>query len=270
MRDGTNVTVVQWEPLGPTGGGGGYVHVKCAIEWVVALGLFLLVLPLLVALAALVALTSEGPIAYSQERLGRAGKTFRIYKLRTMTHGCEAETGPVWSVANDPRVTRVGRFLRDTHLDELPQLWNVLCGHMGLIGPRPERPEIAAAIEEALPEFRERLVVRPGITGLAQMRLPADSDFETVRRKLSHDLYYIRHLSFGLDVRLAVSTPLRLLGELSLSLSRGLVRPRASRLSTAEPVGQPVAVVPTASVRIDADREHTSAVAWPAPLRAAA
>ena len=268
MRDMTDVTVAQGE--GVAAPAGAYVRVKVVIEWVAALLLFTLAMPLLLALAALVALTSEGPIAYSQERLGRGGRPFRIYKLRTMTHGCEAETGPVWSVTNDPRVTRVGRFLRDTHLDEIPQLWNVLCGHMGLIGPRPERPEIAAKIEQTLPEFRARLLVRPGITGLAQMRLPADSDLETVRRKLSHDLYYIRHMSFVLDVRLALSTPFRLLGEVSLSLSRRLVRPTASRLPITEPAGQPVAIVSMAPVRIDANCEAISAVAWPAQLRAAA
>src|SRR4051812_15673576 len=268
MREMTDVTDAQWDGAGPAGGG--YLRVKAAIEWVAALVLLMLAMPLLLALAALVALTSEGPIAYSQERLGRFGKPFRIYKLRMMTHGCEAETGPVWAVADDPRVTRVGRFLRDTHLDEIPQLWNVLCGHMSLIGPRPERPEIAARIEHTLPEFRERLWVRPGITGLAQMRLPADSDLETVRRKLSHDLYYIRHLSLGLDVRLVLSTPFRLLGEISLSLSRRLVRPTASSLPITEPVGQPVVLVAPVPVRVGADREGIPAVAWPAQLRAAA
>jgi lipopolysaccharide/colanic/teichoic acid biosynthesis glycosyltransferase len=223
-------------PTAPAGRG--YLWVKTGIEWVVALILLVLAAPVMVALAILVKLTSDGPIGYSQYRLGRFGKPFQLYKFRTMSHRCEAGTGPVWAVANDPRVTRVGRWLRDTHLDEIPQLWNVLRGQMSLIGPRPERPEIAAQIEQTLPAFRDRLLVRPGITGLAQMRLPADSDLDTVRRKLSHDLYYIRHLSAGLDARLALSTPLRLLGDVALSLSRWLVKPPAPPVLITAPAAQ--------------------------------
>jgi lipopolysaccharide/colanic/teichoic acid biosynthesis glycosyltransferase len=203
----------------------GYVRLKTSIEWCVALVLLVLMSPLLLGLAILVGLTSKGSVIYSQRRVGRSGKPFRIYKLRTMVHQCEAHTGPVWAVTDDPRSTRVGRWLRDTHLDELPQLWNVLCGHMSLIGPRPERPEIAAQIEQTIPEFQYRLLVRPGITGLAQMRLPADSNLDTVRRKLAHDLYYIRHLSPWLDARIVVSTPLRFFGDAALSISRRITRP---------------------------------------------
>ena len=144
-----------------------YVRLKTSIEWCVALVLLVLMSPLLLGLAILVGLTSKGSVIYSQWRVGRSGKPFRIYKLRTMVHQCEAHTGPVWAVTDDPRSTRVGHWLRDTHLDELPQLWNVLRGHMSLIGPRPERPEIAAQIEQTIPQFQYRLLVRPGITGLA-------------------------------------------------------------------------------------------------------
>jgi lipopolysaccharide/colanic/teichoic acid biosynthesis glycosyltransferase len=114
----------------------------------------------------------------------------------------------VWSVANDPRVTRAGRWLRDTHIDELPQLWNVLRGEMSLIGPRPERPEIAARIERSLPEFRDRLSVRPGLSGLAQVLLPPDADLQTVQNKLAHDLEYLRSVGPGLDLRIALATVL--------------------------------------------------------------
>lgn len=202
-----------------------YLRLRAAIEWLLALGLLAAATPLLVVLGLIVKLTSEGPVIYSQWRVGRLGKPFRIYKIRTMTHRCETRTGPVWAVADDPRTTRPGRWLRDSHLDELPQLWNVLCGHMSLIGPRPERPEIAARIEQTLPEFRHRLLVRPGIIGLAQMRLPADSDLGTVRRKLAHDLYYIQHVSPLMDARLVLSTPLRFFGDVALSISRRIARP---------------------------------------------
>jgi lipopolysaccharide/colanic/teichoic acid biosynthesis glycosyltransferase len=206
---------------------GHYLRVKVRVEWCAAVVMLVLATPLLLVLAVLVAVTSRGPVGYAQLRVGRGGRPFRMYKLRTMVHGCEASTGPVWAVPDDPRSTPVGRWLRDTHLDELPQLWNVVRGHMSLIGPRPERPEIAAEIERAIPEFRQRLRVRPGITGLAQMRLPADSDLDTVRRKLDHDLYYIEHLGPSLDARIALSTPLRLAGDIAMAMSRRIARPIA-------------------------------------------
>jgi lipopolysaccharide/colanic/teichoic acid biosynthesis glycosyltransferase len=209
------------------GRGQAYLSVKVRVEWCAAVVMLVSAAPLLLVLAILVAVTSKGPVGYTQLRVGRSGRPFRMYKLRTMVHGCEARTGPVWAVPDDPRTTPVGRWLRDTHLDELPQLWNVVRGHMSLIGPRPERPEIAAEVERAMPEFRERLRVRPGITGLAQMRLPADSDLVTVRRKLDHDLYYIAHLGPSLDARIALSTPLRLAGDIALSMSRRIARPIA-------------------------------------------
>jgi lipopolysaccharide/colanic/teichoic acid biosynthesis glycosyltransferase len=201
----------------------GYPALKTGLEWIGALLLLASATPFLVGLAVLVKATSSGPAFYSQVRLGRHGRIFRIHKLRTMTHGAEATTGPVWSIGNDPRVTPLGRWLRDTHLDELPQLWNVVRGDMSLIGPRPERPEIAAKIERAIPEFRYRLLVRPGITGLAQMRLPADSDLHTVRRKLAHDLHYVQNVGPALDARIVVSTVLHFVGMAATAASRQLV-----------------------------------------------
>lgn len=191
-----------------------YCAVKLGAEWCVAVALLTCAAPLLVVLAAIVKLTSRGPALYAQTRLGRNGKKYRMFKLRTMLHNAELVTGPVWAAKDDPRVTRFGRFLRDTHLDELPQLWNVLCGHMGLIGPRPERPEIVARLERHLPNYRDRLVVRPGVTGLAQMVLPADSDLEGVRKKLAHDLYYVRRMCFLMDARIAACTTFYFLGAL--------------------------------------------------------
>lgn len=200
--------------------------VKWVVEWPLALVLLVVSVPMMLVLAVVLKMTSEGPITYSQVRLGLNGRTFRILKFRTMTHGCEALTGPVWSIAGDPRVTKVGRWLRDTHLDELPQLWNVLRGEMSLIGPRPERPEIAAQIERWLPQFRERLRVRPGIAGLAQVCLPPDADLHTVRRKLTYDLRYIRSMGVVLDARIAVATVLHMVSQGLNAVARSLVRTR--------------------------------------------
>jgi lipopolysaccharide/colanic/teichoic acid biosynthesis glycosyltransferase len=191
-----------------------YRVAKVGAEWCVAAILLTGLSPLLLVLAVMVKLTSDGPAFYAQTRLGRGGRVYRMFKLRTMMHNAESVTGPVWAAKDDPRVTRFGRFLRDTHLDELPQLWNVLCGHMGLIGPRPERPEIVARLERQIPNYRDRLLVRPGVTGLAQMVLPADSDLEGVRKKLAHDLYYVRRMSLLMDARLAACTTFYFIGAL--------------------------------------------------------
>jgi lipopolysaccharide/colanic/teichoic acid biosynthesis glycosyltransferase len=181
------------------------VH-KRLFDFVAAAVLLILTAPLILLGALLVKLTSRGPAFYLQTRLGRGGRLYSIFKLRTMRHNCERLTGAKWATANDPRVTPIGRFLRRTHLDELPQLLNVLLGQMSLVGPRPERPEIASKLETSLPAYRERLLVRPGMTGLAQVQLPPDSDLSSVRRKLAHDLYYIRSLSFWLDLRILLGT----------------------------------------------------------------
>jgi lipopolysaccharide/colanic/teichoic acid biosynthesis glycosyltransferase len=190
-------------------------------DFVLALVLSLFAMPVMLLAALLIRLTSRGPAFYSQTRVGQHGRQFTIYKLRTMIHNCESLTGPRWSIPGDPRVTQVGRLLRLTHIDELPQLWNVLRGDMSLVGPRPERPEFIAELERALPAYWQRLSVRPGVTGLAQIQLEPDVDIECVRRKLAHDLYYIRELSPGLDVRLVAGTvlyalrvPFRVLGRM--------------------------------------------------------
>lgn len=187
-----------------------YLPVKLAIEWAGALVLLALLSPVIAALALLVKGTSPGPAFYAQSRLGYGGRKYRIYKLRTMRHDAEVGTGPVWAAKNDCRITPIGRVLRNTHLDELPQLWNVLRGEMALIGPRPERPEIADRIGRDIPEFALRTRLRPGITGLAQMLLPADDPNDTglhgVRAKLAHDLQYTRNVNVLLDLRIALST----------------------------------------------------------------
>jgi lipopolysaccharide/colanic/teichoic acid biosynthesis glycosyltransferase len=183
-----------------------YRWCKHVADFLLAALLTVPAVPLILLAAVLVKLTSRGPVFYTQTRVGEDGRLFTIWKIRSMIHNCESLTGPRWSIPGDPRVTRVGAFLRASHLDELPQLLNVLRGEMSLIGPRPERPEFVPELERELPGYWQRLTVRPGVTGLAQVQLPPDSDLTSVRRKLAHDLYYIRHLSPWLDVRLLICT----------------------------------------------------------------
>jgi lipopolysaccharide/colanic/teichoic acid biosynthesis glycosyltransferase len=189
-----------------------------------ALVLGVLTFPLVLLLAGLAKASSPGPAFYRQVRLGRYGRPFWMCKIRTMAHNCEAKTGAVWASTDDPRVTRIGRFLRETHLDELPQLWHVVRGHMSLIGPRPERPEMAARIERRFPQFCLRLQVRPGITGLAQVQLPADTELEGVGDKLAYDLYYARRMSIWLDLRVSLCTVLYLTGLCISGIGRLLVK----------------------------------------------
>jgi lipopolysaccharide/colanic/teichoic acid biosynthesis glycosyltransferase len=193
-------------------GAGLYAAPKAVLDVVLASGLLVVALPLIAVLAVLVRLTSPGPSFYRQKRAGRGGRPFTLYKLRTMRHNCERTSGPQWSTPGDPRVTPLGRFLRRTHLDELPQLWNILKGDMSLVGPRPERPEFLPQLEKALPHYRRRLLVRPGLTGLAQVQLPPDTDVESVRRKLAYDLYYIQGMGLWLDLRILAATGFRVLG----------------------------------------------------------
>ncbi len=183
-----------------------YPAVKRLFDVLVGGFLFLLFLPLMVLIGIAVKLDSPGPIIYRQRRLGRWGRVFTIYKFRTMKKDAEKHSGAVWAMQNDPRVTRIGRFLRATHLDELPQLANVIKGDMSLVGPRPERPEIASALAEKIPGYWQRLEVRPGITGLAQVRYRYDSCLEDVKHKLRYDLFYIRNASFLLDLRILFDT----------------------------------------------------------------
>jgi lipopolysaccharide/colanic/teichoic acid biosynthesis glycosyltransferase len=206
-----------------------YLTCKVVGETTAALVLLVLTAPLILLAALLVKLTSPGPAFYTQTRVGRRGRLFNIYKIRTMIHNCESLTGPRWSMPGDPRVTWLGRLLRLSHLDELPQLVNVLCGQMSLIGPRPERPEFVPELDKQIPTYRDRLAVRPGVTGLAQVNLPADTELASVRRKLAYDLYYIRHLGFWLDFRILLCTALYSVG-VPFALSRRLLR-----LPAAEP-----------------------------------
>jgi lipopolysaccharide/colanic/teichoic acid biosynthesis glycosyltransferase len=190
--------------------GNRYASLKPFLEFPLALAMLLISAPIILIAMVLVKLTSKGAAIYAQERLGQGGRRITVYKIRTMYQDSERDSGPIWSPPDDPRVTSMGRPLRWAHLDELPQLVNILRGEMSLVGPRPERPEIIAKIEPELPDYRRRLLVRPGLTGLAQVQQPPDTDVGSVRRKLHLDLYYIERMSLWLDVRILLATVLYL------------------------------------------------------------
>lgn len=162
----------------------------------VGLSCFILIFPLL---AVAIRLDSPGAIFFRQSRVGRGGMLFTLLKLRSMVAEAEKSSGPTWSTMNDPRVTRVGSFLRRTRLDELPQLLNVLRGEMSIVGPRPERPEFYAHLSQQIPFYRTRLIAKPGLTGWAQIRYRYGSSVDDALKKLQYDLYYIRHQTMALD-----------------------------------------------------------------------
>jgi len=154
-----------------------------------------------------VRLSGPGPVLYRQTRVGCDGRNFDLLKFRTMRQDAEAASGPVWASAeNDPRITRVGRFLRKTRLDELPQLWNVLKGEMSFVGPRPERPHFVDKLRKVIPYYDERHGVRPGITGWAQVKFRTARRSRTRRRSFEYDLYYVKHMSFLLDIAIVLET----------------------------------------------------------------
>ena len=171
---------------------------------VAAIGL-LLFLPFFPMVVLLIRLTSKGPIFFRQTRVGAGGKPFYVYKFRSMRTDAEA-AGARWAVKNDPRVTRFGMFMRKTRVDEIPQLWNVLRGDMGLVGPRPERPEFVPYLTENLPFYELRHLIRPGLTGWAQVRYGYGATLAESREKLEYDLYYIKHMSLGLDLLIMFET----------------------------------------------------------------
>jgi len=192
-----------------------YLRVKRWADLLAAALLLVILSPCILIGALLVKLTSRGPAFYRQVRVGKDAREFTLYKLRTMRNDAEAETGPVWSTEFDSRVTPLGKLLRCSHIDEFPQLWNVLMGQMSLVGPRPERPEFVAKLDWEIPFYRERLNVRPGITGLAQLRLPPDTTLESVRLKVEHDVFYVRHVNPALDLKLMLLTAWRLVREIN-------------------------------------------------------
>jgi hypothetical protein len=175
-------------------------------------------------------------VIYTQERVGLAGAIFTIYKIRTMYLGSEQHCGPKWAVPGDSRITPVGRILRWSHLDELPQFVNILRGEMSLVGPRPERPEFVDALDRVLPGYRRRLAVRPGLTGLAQVKQPPDVDVFSVRRKLTYDLFYVDCYDPWLDLRVLAATALKCLGVPFVWIGCLLQLPDPTRRGGHEPV----------------------------------
>jgi sugar transferase (PEP-CTERM system associated) len=179
--------------------------VKRLLDIVVSFCLLVLSAPLLCVIALLIRWETPGPVLYRQQRTGQFGKPFTLFKFRSMS--LEAETAaPKWAQQNDPRVTRIGKFIRSTRIDELPQLVNVILGHMSLIGPRPERPFFVEQLCREIPYYAERHVVRPGLTGWAQINYPYGASTHDARRKLEYDLYYLKNQSILLDLYIMTST----------------------------------------------------------------
>ena len=169
------------------------------------IGIFL-VLPIWLLLAILIKLDSFGPILYHQSRSGRNGEPFKIIKFRSMIINAESDTGPIWAESEDSRVTRIGKLLRRFHLDETPQLINILKGDMSIIGPRPERPYFVEKLKETYPFYNRRLKIRPGVTGWAQINQPFDTHVKDVHQKLKYDFYYIENISYRLDIHIVFRT----------------------------------------------------------------
>jgi len=163
-------------------------------------------LPIALLVALAIRLESKGPVFFRQVRIGEKEKKFMLYKFRTMREDAESATGAVWAQKDDPRVTRLGKYLRKFRLDEIPQLYNVLVGDMSFIGPRPERPEFVEKLKEAIPYYSERHCVKPGITGWAQIKYPYGASVEDSTEKLRYDLYYIKNTSMPLDLLILLET----------------------------------------------------------------
>ncbi|KPJ49470.1 hypothetical protein AMJ40_05415 [candidate division TA06 bacterium DG_26] len=202
------------------------------LDFMISLVALVVLSPVLLLVAVLVKLDSQGSVFYCQERVGKNyrnngkkvwltlrerqvrnrrqrdlhGRPFRLYKFRTMRNDAERHTGPVWAAQDDPRVTRLGGMLRSTYIDEIPQLINVLKGDMSLVGPRPERPHFTSQLGQTIPGYRERFSIKPGITGLAQVRRHADSSLEDVKRKLRYDNFYCQRRCLSLRMKIMAST----------------------------------------------------------------
>ena len=179
---------------------------KRIVDFSAALAGLLIAAPIMALIALAIKLDSKGPVLYSQERVGRFGESFQMYKFRTMRVDAEA-AGPVWAAReHDPRVTRLGAFLRRSHFDELPQIFNVLIGDMSLVGPRPERPCFVEELDRAIPRYDERLLIKPGMTGLAQVHYRYDQTVADVKKKLRFDLLYVKRMCLMLDARILAWT----------------------------------------------------------------
>lgn len=179
---------------------------KRVIDVLVGAVLLILTAPVMAVVAVAIKISSPGPVLYRQRRVGKNGRPFTLRKFRSMRVDAEAATGAVWAIANDPRVTPIGRFLRRTRLDELPQLWNVLANDMSLVGPRPERPEFVERLAREITLYGQRHHVKPGLTGWAQISYPYGSSVSDALQKLQYDLYYLKHMSIALDLFIIAAT----------------------------------------------------------------
>jgi exopolysaccharide biosynthesis polyprenyl glycosylphosphotransferase len=175
-------------------------------SWAFGLLGVILAAPLMLLVALAVKLLSKGPVLYRQTRAGKHGVPFTLYKFRSMYTDAEVDSGAVWAAKADPRITPIGRWLRKMRLDEMPQLLNVIRGEMSLVGPRPERPEFVRVLEEKIPYYRQRLCVKPGVTGWAQINFKYGDTLEDVATKLEYDLYYIKNLAPSLDAYILFHT----------------------------------------------------------------
>ncbi|REL25089.1 sugar transferase [Rhodohalobacter sp. SW132] len=180
--------------------------VKRIMDLSISLSVLILMLPAIAVISVVIKRDSPGPAIYSQKRVGKKGKIFTMYKFRTMRNDAEAETGPTWAAENDPRVTKIGAWLRKTRLDEIPQFYNVLKGEMSLVGPRPERPYFVEQFKNEIPMYTRRLRVRPGITGWAQVKWKYDSSLDDVKEKTKYDLFYVENMSLRMDFKILINT----------------------------------------------------------------
>jgi sugar transferase (PEP-CTERM system associated) len=184
----------------------GFLILHRLLSMLTSLVLLVLALPLLPLIALSIKLCTPGPVLYRQKRVGKSGDIFTCFKFRTMRQDAEADTGPTWAGDDDPRITSVGRVLRLTRLDEIPQLWNVLRGDMGFVGPRPERPEFVEWLTREIPYYHIRHIIAPGITGWAQVRYQYGNSVQDAKEKLQYDLFYIKNRSIGLDLVILFET----------------------------------------------------------------
>lgn len=179
---------------------------KRVIDIFMSLFILIIMFPVLLITAVLIKITSRGPVFYTQERVGKDGRNFYLYKFRSMIPDAELDSGPAWADLNDPRVTPLGRFMRKTRLDEVPQFINVLKNDMSVVGPRPERPFFVEQLKKEIPYYSKRIRIKPGITGWAQVKHTYDSSLDDVKEKLQYDFYYIENMSLNLDFKIIVNT----------------------------------------------------------------
>jgi len=179
---------------------------KRTSDILISFATIIIVAPLFIVLALAIKITSNGPVIFKQRRVGLNGKEFIVHKLRTMHIDSEKDSGPVWATKEDPRITKIGRYLRKLRLDEFPQLYDVLIGNMSIVGPRPERIFFVSKLTEKFPHYRRRLNIRPGITGWAQIMGSYDTDLDNVKNKLKLDFYYIENISIWLDIKIMIMT----------------------------------------------------------------